>query len=402
MMRGAELALLALLRAALSGERLQELPPLSQEEVQSLFQLAFEHKIMPLIYDAGYPHFQQLPVRQSVRQQAILQTLKSVEFHKLYSMLLDAGLHPVVVKGIVCRKLYPNPDLRGSADEDLWVHPDEFDAACTVLREFGMETTERSMDAYEFPFRKVGSPLYIELHRSLFPPDNQAYGKWNHMFRHVFDSLYTETVDGMPLYTMAPGDHLLYLILHSLKHFMHSGFGIRQVCDICMFATYHGNTIDWDAMLENCNKVNGGYFAAAIFEIGQQYLNFDPDYCGYPASWRSMSVDVEPLLQDLLCSGVYGSSSVTRMHSSNITLDAVADNLHQGRGRASIFGSVFPSAKKLEARFPYLRGRHWLVPFAWAQRLLQYCTETKSSDVIESVQIGSQRVELLRQYGVIK
>jgi hypothetical protein len=119
MMRGAELALLALLRAALSGERLQELPPLSQEEVQSLFQLAFEHKIMPLIYDAGYPHFQQLPVRQSVRQQAMLQTLKSVEFHKLYSMLLDAGLHPVVVKGIVCRKLYPNPDLRGSADEDL-------------------------------------------------------------------------------------------------------------------------------------------------------------------------------------------------------------------------------------------------------------------------------------------
>jgi hypothetical protein len=151
--------------------------------------------------------------------------------------------------------------------------------------------------------------------------------------------------------------------------------------------------------------LNGDYFAAALFQIGRKYLNFDLEKSCYPDSWRSMSVDEEALLEDLFRSGVYGSSSVTRMHSSNITLDAVAENRRQGRGKASVWGSVFPSAQKLEARFPYLKGRPWLLPLAWTQRLLRYGREVKSGhsgDVLESVQIGTKRVELLRQYGVIK
>lgn len=35
---------------------------------------------------------------------------------------------------------------------------------------------------------------------------------------------------------MNASDHLFYLICHALKHFYHSGFGIRQVCDILLFA----------------------------------------------------------------------------------------------------------------------------------------------------------------------
>jgi hypothetical protein len=52
-----------------------------------------------------------------------------------------------------------------------------------------------------------------------------------------------------------------------------------------------------------------------------------------------------------------------------------------------------------------LRKHPWLLPVAWTHRILNYGKEIKSNGtgtVLESVQIGNKRVELLRQYGVIK
>ena len=37
----------------------------------------------------------------------------------LFDKMRQNGLTPLIVKGIVCRDLYPNPDLRTSNDEDL-------------------------------------------------------------------------------------------------------------------------------------------------------------------------------------------------------------------------------------------------------------------------------------------
>ena len=53
--------------------------------------------------------------------------------------------------------------------------------------------------------------------------------------------------------------------------------------------------------------------------MARDYLCIDFDL---PAPWDG-SIDVEPLLHDSLCGGVYGSNDLTHLHSATVTLNAV-------------------------------------------------------------------------------
>ncbi len=401
------LSFLSILKYGIQGLPAEGFEDLTAGDWNSLFELAMSHKVLPLFADAVYPlPGAQEKLRQTrpfLRQQLLVQTLKTAEFLRLYQALEEAGIRPLVVKGIVCRSLYPKPDLRVSSDEDLLVPPEQFDAARRVLEDFGLEWVSTDSDANELPYRQKGGSLYIELHRCLFPQREEAYGDWNQLFTGAFDRAVAENIQGVSIRTLDPTDHLFFLISHAMKHFLHSGFGIRQVCDLVLFANAYGEQLDWDRVTALCEQIHGLKFAAALFRIGGKYLTFDPDRARYPESWRAIGVDVEPLLEDLLSGGVYGTADLSRQHSSNITLEAASGKTGKEKG-VSLRGSLFPPAKKLENAYPYLKKHPWLLPAAWGQRMVKYALETGSgggSSALDAVKIGRRRVELLRQYGII-
>lgn len=356
---------LAILKSSLLGEKASLDREITPEEWQKLFGIASIHSVLPMFYEAVYasPSLQQVNApfvvmaKRQVMQQVMMQTMRTNDFLELYKRLHAAGVRPIVVKGIICRNLYPQPDYRQSGDEDILVPEDQFQTCHQIMMEYGMQTTENESNlsaAYEIPYRKVGSPLYIELHKHLFPPESDAYGDMNRFFEHVFDRTTVEYIQGVPVHTMGYTDHLFYLICHAFKHFLHSGFGIRQVCDIIMYANQYGSHIDWMKVLIHCKKMNADKFAAALFQIGNKYLVFDPDKAAYPSIWRKIKVDEQPMLDDFLSSGIYGDSNMSRKHSSNITLDAVAAQ-KQGRKKKSVMlSSVFPSVSSLSGRYPFL------------------------------------------------
>ena len=111
-----------------------------------------------------------------------------------------------------------------------------------IKQSLGTEQTECDMSEeeleriYEVPYGKKGSLIYIELHKSLFPPESDAYGDLNRFFENVYTDAIEIKIDNTDIRTMGYTDHLFYLICHAFKHFLHSGFGIRQVCDIILFA----------------------------------------------------------------------------------------------------------------------------------------------------------------------
>lgn len=401
---------LSVLRSALRGERTGlELPA---QQWQELFHMAGIHSVLPMFYEAAAGQIADQPwtaaLRQQVRLQVAMQTMRTSDFLELDHRLREAGIPALVVKGIVCRNLYPHPDQRQSADEDLLVPPQYFDACHQVLTGFGLQTvTEdaQQSDSYEISYRMAGAPLHIELHKSLFPPQSDAYGDLNRFFDGVFDRAVTEDIQGAPIRTMGYTDHLLYLICHAFKHFLHSGFGIRQVCDIILYANRYGRRVDWEAVLDRCKAIRAHKFAAAIFRIGSRYLVFDPEEAGYPAAWRAIRVDETAMLEDILSAGVYGDAAMSRKHSSSITLDAVAAGKQGRQARGAIRTSVFPSARQLEGRYPWLKKHPYLLPAAWCDRLLKYSRETaatRDNSAAEALKIGAERVELMRQYGILK
>lgn len=403
------------LGAALENKSVGWDDELSQETWGRLMTLAEAHRVLPLIYEAVYscPAAGRAepglfaPWRQKTIQSVMLQTLKTRQFLELLSHMTAGGVTPLVVKGLICRELYPKPDHRMSGDEDVLIPPEQLALCRKILGELGMEPLVPEGEipgASEVPFGKPGSPLYLELHMELFPADSEAYGELNRCFDGIRQRAITETVQGIEVPTLGHTDHLLYLILHAFKHFLHSGFGIRQVSDICLYANAYGAEIDWKRLGEQCGQIHADRFAAALFRIGETYLTFDPDRACLPESWRTLEVDEGPLLEDILDSGIYGGDTMSRRHSSNITLHAVSAEKQGKRGGNHVLKTVFPSAKNLWGRYPYLKKKPWLLPVAWADRILKYGKEASGGGdnrAADSVKIGKERIRLMGQYGIL-
>lgn len=408
--------MLEALRCFLNGDKVTWEDGLSAEDWAELFRLCQHHQILPMIYDTVYacPAFAACPpdlvqmIKGQVIRQVMTQSRKTEEFLQLYRKLTEQELTPVVVKGIICRSLYREPDYRCSGDEDVLIPAEQFHDCADVFAQNQMEMLEPDMnpdEEGEVPYYHAGGMLHIELHKELFSSGSEAYGGLNRLFDHVFDRKIQAEVNGVKVYTMCHTDHLLYLILHAFKHFLHSGFGIRQVCDIMIYAEAYGSEINWDYLLEKCSGIHADVFAASLFDIGKKELNFNPEKACYPKSWTQIEADGGDMLEDLIDGGVFGDSSMSRKHSSNITLQAVSEDKKGKKAEASLIRSLFPDRAYMERTYTYLKKYSFLLPVAWASRIVKYLKESKNmreNDAMASIEIGNHRVDLMKKYKIIQ
>ncbi|MFR2514022.1 MAG: nucleotidyltransferase family protein [Oscillospiraceae bacterium] len=393
-----ETQFLHIAKAAISGGDL----PAEKVDWPAIFTLANQQKLLPILFEA----VRKMPAaeenvalfavtKQQVIGQVLNQTMRSAEFSDLYHKLRSAGLHPIVVKGQLCSRLYPQTDHRISADDDLLIPDGEFMACHEQLLTNGLTTdtpADELASADEVSYTKKGSPLYIELHRHLFDSAEDSHDELNHFFADL------NPVETDGLLAMPPHEHLLYLLLHAYKHFVRSGIGLRQFCDIGLWARAYHAEIDWRRLHDQCVSVHAATFAAAAFRIARDYLGIDFDL---PMPWDA-SIDVEPLLHDTLCGGVYGSNDLTRLHSSTVTLNAVKAS--RTGEKSSVLSTVFPKREYLERRYPYLKKRPYLLPVAWVQRIAHYASEKQSNpdnSASGSIKLGKERIELMKRYGIM-
>lgn len=394
-----ETQFLHIAKTAISGSDLRA----ENVDWPAIFTLANQQKLLPILFEA----IRKMPAaeenaalfavtKQQVIGQVLNQTVRSAEFADLYRKLRAAGLHPIVVKGQLCSRLYPLKDHRISADDDLYIPDAEFMNCHEQLLANGL-TTDTPADelatADEVSYTKKGSPLYIELHRHLFDSSEDAHDELNHFFA----DLKPVEIDGF--LAMPPHEHLLYLILHAYKHFVRSGIGLRQFCDIGLWAREYHAEIDWQQLHDQCTSVHAATFAAAAFRIAGEYLGIELDM---PAPWDD-SIDVEPLLHDTLCGGVYGSNDYTRLHSSTVTLNAVKAN--RTGEKSSVLRTVFPKREYLERRYPYLKKHPYLLPVAWVQRIAHYANEKQNTadgnSASGSIKLAKERIELMKRYDIM-
>ena len=394
-----ETQFLHIAKAAVSGGDL----PAETVDWPAIFTLAGQQKLLPILFEAvrktpaaeeDVPLF--AATKQQVIGQVLNQTVRSAEFAGLYQKLRSAGLHPIVVKGQLCSRLYSRKDHRISADDDLYIPDAEFMACHEQLLANGLTTdtpADELLTADEVSYTKKSSPLYIELHRHLFDSAEDAHDELNHFFA----GLNPVEIDGF--LAMPPHEHLLYLILHAYKHFVRSGIGLRQFCDIGLWAREYHDEIDWQRLHDQCTSVHAATFAAAAFRIAKDYLGIEFDL---PAPWDA-SIDAEPLLHDTLCGGVYGSNDLTRLHSSTVTLNAVKAS--RTGEKSSVLRTVFPKREYLERRYPYLKKRPYLLPVAWVQRIAHYAGEKQpgtDNSASGSIKLAKERMELMKLYKVIE
>ncbi len=398
--RACDELLLRVLTAALRGEPFEgTMDPALTEDMLKAAEI---HGVLALVVEAAGNRTEAqgealTKARTRAVESVVRQLTQENEFLTLVTKLRETGHDPVVIKGSVCRQLYPRPCLRPSVDEDVLVPETEFAVYHDLLTEQGLFPDQPDADLNEqdeASYHKKNSPLYIEVHKKLFSSASEAYGDCNLPFEAVMDRLGEVQVQDMTLRTLGATDHLLYLILHAFKHFLHSGFGIRMVCDIALFARAYGKQIDWDTVTEQCRRLRAEPFAAALFHIASRYL--DLQVPALPEVWLTAAVKENPLLEDILAGGLYGTADENRLHSSNITLAAA-------EGKAGLWRSLFPGKAYFHRLYPYTEKHPVLMPAAWVTRIFRYLRNGKDRGVTpaETVKTGKARVKLLELYGIV-
>ncbi|MCD8118512.1 MAG: nucleotidyltransferase family protein [Lachnospiraceae bacterium] len=397
-----------------AGSADMEKEPDEETDWMAVLNMAKKQSMLPLVYDAAtaFPSFASVEDSLADYFTSAIATMskqmqKTDAFLALYRSFLAAGLAPITMKGIICRDLYgERADYRPSGDEDILIEKKDYERAVAVLESCGYEKEEEP-DKDMAVIQEVtfhGRDLSIELHLNPFGVSSSRRERMNDWFKNVFQSEETVQIKGVFVRTMQPTDHFLFLVFHAFKHFLFSGFGVRMMLDILLFAEKYGDRIDWDYIDRGLTDVGANGFLADLMEIGNRYLGF-PFPQGDHSMFFGKTVCPDDLLEDMFQMGTFGNTSDADRTAGRI----VADTLQKGKHRESRLGSylrlLFPSWRTWCAWRPYLKDRPWMVVCEWFRRVARYLRgETSTSNLKEldkSYGIAEERMALLGKYGVL-
>ncbi|MBQ1476784.1 MAG: nucleotidyltransferase family protein [Erysipelotrichaceae bacterium] len=367
--------------------------------LKEILHLSSSHYIFPLVLDALYPLNKKAlePYRKTVTEQTVKQAGRTASFLLLYQKMDQAGLSPTVMKGIVCRDLYPEGELRPSVDEDLLIDPEDISLYHDFLLKEGFLPSKDGLSLEENTYLHKGSGLCLEVHTSLFPSNGESYGELNSLFDRSRTVLIR--IHGLDIKTLDHTEHFLYLVCHAYKHLIYSGIGIRQLCDMTLFLEHYGKHISYEKIVSSCKQKHLFFFLKAVLRLCIDHLGLDTSISHLPLSLQDPDIDTLPLLKDILTGGIYGAEDIDRLHSANMTLDAIS-SVKQGKRKKGILKSLFPSYTYMSGKYPYLKKRPYLLPVSWTERILDYLK--KGKDPGRTIVIGRKRIELLKYYHILE
>lgn len=356
-------------------------------DTEKVFGLAAIHNVMPIVYKAAKNSGSDLqPYKRSVISSVGIQSRKNILLCSLYGEMVKNGFDPIIVKGPVCAAFYPDFDLRLSSDFDIVVRPEIKEDVHSFLLDKGYCCSGESYN--------IADGLHIEVHTTLAEGDGYIHKQAEKLFSDVFqNTVYTDIYK-----TLSYTDNLLYLIYHALKHFTVSGFGIRQVMDIALFADAKKTEINFNLLFKSLKMIKGDIFAANIFNVAEKYLGFD--FSGILNSFSEETLFLDEFAGDLLDAGVFGKSGEDRLHSGGVVKNAV-----ENTGKSKILPVLFPSFSYMKSKHKILKYIPVLLPFFWIMRIGGYIFRAvfgrNKVSPEKTLKIAGARIELLRKMEII-
>lgn len=409
-MKKTNLEFLSLLKSSLKNEKYDG-EKIDFEDLVYIYKMSEIHHVVPMIYNAAYnedffkecdANFQAM-FKSSAFRYIFSQIQRTNHFLEVYKKLSEKNIKILVFKGIIFRNMYNNPDDRISSDEDILIKKEDYEKVKEFFLSEGFEFIDKGEECAYF---SKNTGLCIEVSTSLFSHESKAYGHLNKLFEDVFEKSIKINIDKIDILTLSHEQHLIYIVFHNMKHFLTGGFGIRQVADFSKYIETYGEYINWEKFWSDLKDLNYDTFALNLIEISLKYLGFNNDKITYPDNITSFDelknsqkyyINSESLINDILDAGVFGASTMDRKHTALMTLDAVEDKKKSNRLKA-----VFPNVNYLKDNYTYLQKYPILLPVAWGQRILSYLKKNKTSSYINTMELGKQRIELLKEYKIIK
>lgn len=396
-----------LIKHIVNGSGMGDLPKLEEPvDWNSLEAISKEHNLFPLFHEVAcqFPEYRSRENYEdninSVMTMIGQQIKKTEAFLELYRAFLKEDLHPIVMKGLICRQLYgKNAEKRPSGDEDILVRKEDFYKVKEIMEAQGFvcskpDVTMAQLEQLQdvgFYENKIG--FLIEVHTNIMGHTNEMRTKMGDCFKDVFEHARTVEIRNVPITTMSHTEHYLFLVLHAFKHFSLSGVGVRQMLDILLYQKTFEQEIDWESVKAALEENHAAGYLGDLQFIGEQYLGFE-------LGVRFETCSPNGLLQDMMEVGVFGKQDDADILAARINL-----NVKQGK-KPGVFAWIrmgFPPVKYMITEAPHLKEKPWLLPVEWLKRWGRFFKKARKHGgnfMLDSVKKSQKRMELLRKYGL--
>lgn len=349
---------------------------------QQFLRLARMHMLLPLVYDSLHREskdWEQVPERaKKLLHQAFLQAVyQDAQMDalglKLQQKLSEAKVPHIFLKGVVLKHDYPIPALRTMCDIDILVRTNDYPKIDAIAESMGgkREFGDGNHRNYQFP-----GGVEVEFHPNLIHQDTPVGTQINPGWQYA---------DPNNPNKMTEEGFYLNTICHLANHFVTGGVGVRFVLDVWVNRHLRKPEADREAVEKELEKLGLLEFTHKIEALSEHWFG---------------EAESTPLLEEL---GEYILSSGSHGRSGRAILNAVS--LSAGGTRASaLIGKMFYSRAEMEDRFPWCKGKPWLLPAAWCARAFKAVTMhrhhiikwRKATGKVTSQQAAEQKEKLAR------
>ena len=261
---------------------------------------------------------------------------------QLSQKLEESKIPHIFLKGASLKYNYPVPALRTMCDLDVLVKVEDFPRLEEIA--LALEGKPGHSDGNHRNYTFPGGAM-VEFHPNLLHQDTPVGTGINPGWQ------YARETGGAAMELTEEGFYL-NTVCHLANHFVDAGVGVRYVLDV------------WVNRHLRKPEPNRKQVEAELRRFG--LLDFARNIEALAEAWfgrGEMTPVLEELAEYILTSGLQGTSD-------RAMLNAVA--LSPGQSQTSaLMKKAFYSREEMETRFPWCKGKPWLLPVAWIVRAVR-------------------------------
>ena len=297
--------------------------------------------------------------------------LMDVEREAIQDFFEKNNIWYMLLKGMVIRKYYPSPELREMADNDILFDNKYSKEVYDFMTARGYKSDDYNKGYHD---EYLKPPAYnFEMHRQLVSSKERP--KWYEYYKDVKSILIKDTNENRETaansesnntsnqFYFSDNDFYVYFIVHTYKHFLNSGMGLRTALDVYLYVSNLQEKLDFDYIEEQLKKLDAYDFEQTFRSIAFKMFDENLEDRKW---WDLFDVKEQEMLSYVLDAGTYGNLENSVAHKMGYTKGEKKKTSDKAK---YIFRRLFPSMDTIEEFFPFFYKHKWAIPFLYIYRI---------------------------------
>lgn len=307
----------------------------------------------------------------------------------VFNKIIEENIPVIVLKGLVVRDFYPQPDQRTMSDADILVHKDDVEKVKNLLIDMGYIFLEDHKASHHIALVHHKYPM-VEVHWNLFKRDGFS-NELEHYERLIWKRAIKVNVGKAEVLSLSYEDLALHLCMHMAAHLAATGFGVRQLCDLVVLVEKKGEEIDWNSFIMKARMYGFEKFSLIMFLLCKELFQME-----IPKELEIKSVNnkkyVAALIDEIFESGVHGKKEMANQFATQVAFNFEDKDSNATLGAIKrYFRFIFPRIDDMSDKYSYARKFKVLAPIAWIHHLFAgiFTSEYSFNDKFEFLTKGA-------------